>query len=97
MPRGDGFLPKKKGADMSKRLPVPPELEQLIEKREAEEDRRRRERRGDDDQRTSDEGPLGAIESAESLDDVPLDDRRSGEDRRQQPDRRGRQRRKSDS
>ena len=62
---------------MSEPLPVPPELQHLIEKREAEEDRRLRERRAGDDQRALDAGPLGAIESAESLDDVPLEDRRS--------------------
>jgi len=81
---------------MSERLPVPPELEHLIEKREAEEDRRQIERRNGVDQRTSDVGPLGAIESAESLDDVPLDDRRSAEERRQQSDRRMQPRRESD-
>jgi hypothetical protein len=82
---------------MSKRLPVPPELEHLIEKREAEKERRRLERRGKDDQRKVDVGPLGALESAESLDDVSFDDRRSGDERREQSGRRKRRRRKSDS
>ncbi len=81
---------------MSEPLPVPPELQHLIEKREAEEDRRLRERRAGDDQRALDAGPLGAIESAESLADVPLEDRRSGEERRRQADRREQQRRESD-
>jgi hypothetical protein len=81
---------------MSKRLPVPPELEHLIEKREAEEDRRRLERRSGDDQRKIDVGPLGALESAESLDDVPLEDRRSDNERRQPANQRTRRRRKSD-
>ncbi len=56
-------------------LPVPPELLYLIEKRKADE-RRRAERR------TVDLGPLGSIESAEDLDDLTLEERRSGEERR---------------
>lgn len=82
---------------MSDRLPVPPELEHLIEKRENEQDRRRAEERDSEDRRSADLGPLGAIESAESLDDIPHGERRSDEDRRQRKDRRGRQRRDSDS
>jgi hypothetical protein len=41
-------------------------------------------------------GPLGALESAESLDDVPLEDRRSDNERRQPANQRTRRRRKSD-
>ncbi len=81
---------------MSEQLPLPPELQHLIEKREAEEDRRRRERRAVADQRSVDVGPLGAIESAESIEDIPLGERRSSEERRQQPDRRSCKRRQSD-
>ena len=62
---------------MGKRLPIPPELEHLVEKRERETDRR------SDNQRKDDLGPLGAIESTGQLDDVPTTDRRRGTDRRQ--------------
>jgi hypothetical protein len=79
---------------MSKRLPVPPELEHLIEKREQEKDRRVGDERSKSDRRNADLGPLGAIESAADIDDVPTADRRSGEPRRQQKDRRKKQRRK---
>lgn len=61
---------------MAKRLSVPPELEHLIEKREAEEERRK------GDRREVDLGPLGAIESARDLEDLPTEDRRKGKDRR---------------
>jgi len=84
---------------MKERLPVPPELEHLIEKREHEEDRRQQEQRGDQDQRQVELGPLGAIESAKDLDDVPTEERRGGEERRSGKDRRKRKqpRRESDS
>jgi hypothetical protein len=83
---------------MGKRLPVPPELEYLIEKREAEKDRRRREERGKADRRGDDNvGPLGAIESADTIEDVPAEERRSNQDRRKKSDRRGGRRRKSES
>ena len=80
---------------MSKHIPVPPELEHLIEKRESEEDRRQREQRGGDDQRSVDLGPIGAIESAKNLDEVPSEERRADTDRRAGKDRRRRRRRKS--
>lgn len=80
---------------MGDRLPVPPELQHLIEKREQEE-RRRGDHRSGKDQRTVDLGPLGAIESAEKLDDVPVDDRRRGDDRRREKERRNKLRRKKD-
>ena len=73
---------------MNKRLPVPPELDHLIEKREKGADRRVRDQRSKADQRKDDLGPVGAIESAAGVEDVPTTDRRSGEDRRQKKDRR---------
>jgi hypothetical protein len=82
---------------MSERLPVPPDLEHLIEKRESDEDRRQSEQRSGKDQRNIDLGPLGAIESAKSLDEVPTDERRSGEERRKIKARRKRPRRESDA
>ena len=82
---------------MGKRLPVPPELEHLIEKRETDNDRRQREQRGDDRRADDDLGPLGAIESTSDLRDVPTDERRETEQRRQTKDRRGKRRRKGDS
>jgi len=81
---------------MSKRLPVPPELEHLIEKREAEEARRQSQRRRGLEPRQVDLGPLGAIESAKDLDDVPGEERRRGKERRQNDEQRKRRRRKSD-
>ena len=82
---------------MSKRLPVPPELEHLIEKRERDSDRRAGDQRSKSDQRNEDLGPVGAIESAADLDDVPTTDRRCGQDRRQGNDRRKKPRRNSGS
>jgi len=82
---------------MSKRLPVPPELEHLIEKRETESERRSSEHRGGQDRRSDDLGPLGAIESAKSLDQVPTEERRAHKERRQTKNRRRRSRRKADS
>jgi hypothetical protein len=79
---------------MDKRLPVPSELQHLIEKREQEEDRRKGDHRSGKDQRTVDLGPLGAIESASELDDVPSEDRRRGRVRRQGNERRKKRRRK---
>jgi hypothetical protein len=63
-------------------IPIPDELLHLIEKRKAAADRRRNMRRKEDI------GPLGAVLSAESMDDVPEKDRRSS-DRRYGKDRRG--------
>jgi hypothetical protein len=83
---------------MSKRIPVPPELEHLIEKREGEEDRRRADHRASTDRRGEDDlGPLGAIESTSDLGKLPTEDRRSESERRKKKDRRGRRRRKADS
>jgi hypothetical protein len=82
---------------MNERLPVPPELEHLIEKREQEVDRRKQQQRGDEDKRQIDLGPLGAIESADGLDEVPTEERRSGDERRGGNERRNRPRRETDS
>lgn len=82
---------------MSKRLPVPPGLEHLIEKRESNKDRRADEKRRSSERRNADLGPLGAIESADRLDDVPTEERRSGQQRRKKTDRRKKPRRKSGS
>jgi hypothetical protein len=82
---------------MGKRLQVPPELEHLIEKREAEEDRLRRDDRAGDDRRQEDVGPLGAIESAAQLDEVPTEERRGQSDRRKGDDRRRKSRRNGGS
>ncbi len=81
---------------MSERLPIPPDLEHLIEKREKPDPRGEEERRTDDDQRSADLGPLGALESAEHLDDIPTEDRRTGEERRDEPSRRQESRRDED-
>lgn len=82
---------------MSKRLPVPPELEHLIEKRDTDGDRRQREQRGGDRRDEDDLGPLGAIESTPDLRDMPTDERRAEGRRKQKKDRRGQGRRKADS
>ena len=64
-------------------IPIPPELSHLIEKRQRETDRRENGvRRQLQDRRKVDLGPLGAIESAESLEEVPTEDRRKISDRR---------------
>lgn len=81
---------------MGEQLPIPPELQHLIEKREQEEDRRRADHRSGKDQRSVDLGPLGAIESAKELDEVPSEDRRREKKRRQGNDRRKKGRRKKD-
>ena len=83
---------------MNEHLPIPPELQHLIEKREQEEDRRQKQQRSDQDQRQVDLGPLGAIESARDLDEVPTEERRSGQARWTGKERReGQPRRESDS
>jgi hypothetical protein len=79
---------------MGKRLPVPPELEFLIEKRENDNDRREREERGGDRRGDDDLGPLGAIESTRELRDLPTEERRTNEQRRKKKDRRRKSRRK---
>ena len=63
-------------------IPIPEELRHLIEKRERLDDRR------EDDRREDDIGPLGAVLSAETMDDVPDKDRRRSTDRRGGNDRR---------
>ena len=81
---------------MTNHLPVPPELQHLIEKRENE-DRRQSERRNDGDRRESDLGPVGCIESLEELDQLPLEDRRSDAQRREDAERRTEARREADT
>lgn len=63
-------------------IPIPEELRHLIEKRERMRDRR------EGDRRDEDIGPLGAVLSAETMDDVPDSDRRCPSDRRSDEDRR---------
>jgi hypothetical protein len=63
-------------------ISIPDELLHLIEKRKAAADRRR------DERREEDIGPLGAVLSAETMDDVPEKERRR-QDRRCGNDRRG--------
>ena len=64
---------------MSKRLPVPPELEILIEKREQEKDRRAQKRRAESgDAKSEPTAPKGQGGA----------DRRTSKDRRQKPRRR---------
>jgi hypothetical protein len=79
---------------MGKRLPVPPGLEHLIEKREEDKDRRAGNKRSSSERRKADLGPVGAIESATDIDDVPTEERRE-QQRRQNKDRRKKPRRKS--
>jgi hypothetical protein len=62
-------------------LPLPRELQHLIEKRECAE-RRKVSHAAAQDRRAADFGPLGAIESGADLEALPLEDRRSGRDRR---------------
>jgi len=80
---------------MTNELPVPPELQHLIEKREGKQ-RRASERREGDDRRESDQGPIGAIESVEDLLQLPLEDRRCAAERRQNSERRRSDRRITD-
>ena len=69
---------------MPNQLPIPPELQHLIEKRERAE-RRKKLRRTVAERRTCDLGPLGALESISDVDALPLDDRRSRRERRKTP------------
>jgi hypothetical protein len=64
-------------------LPIPEDLQHLIEKRNRKADRRKKDRREENI------GPLGAVLSAESMDDVPEKDRRRKKNRRYGKDRRG--------
>ena len=81
---------------MANRLPIPPELQHLIEKRERE-DSRAAERRSSEDRRESDLGPIGRIQSVEDLEDLTLEEERSGTERRKGRERRERGRRKADA
>ena len=78
---------------MSDHLPIPPELEHLIEKRQ-EEDRRKSGRRGQEDRRVVDLGP-GACRELKDGSEQPPRERRSGVERRQAGDRRKRARRQA--
>jgi hypothetical protein len=80
---------------MAKGLQVPPELEHLIEKREQETDRRQHKQRTGSDQRQVNLGPVGSISSAKDVEDVPMEERRAGGERRQTKDRRKKPRRKT--
>jgi len=66
------------------KLPVPPELEHLIEKRETS-DRRGSSRRKQGERREINLGPAGMLTSGAAEEDVPLDDRRTDEERRTGP------------
>ena len=76
------------------RLTVPPELQHLIEKREASE-RRAERRRAAADHRKLDLGPAGAAKSAEALIATGADERRPEKNRRAKTERRQTARRKS--
>jgi len=78
---------------MSNHLPVPSDLQHLIEKR-IEAERRKKRRRGGV-RRQVELGPLGALESTRGLDQVALEERRTSAERRKESDRRKRARRKS--
>jgi hypothetical protein len=82
---------------MSKRLEVPDELKHLIEKRVSDEDRRRRDDRAVGERRQEDLGPLGTIESAANLDDVPTEERRTNVERRKDGNSRRKNRRRNDT
>lgn len=75
---------------------LPPELRHLIEKRERA-DRRAAQRRHSAERREADLGPLGAANSVEDLQDLDFEDKRSGQERRQNGDRRKRSRRGRDN
>lgn len=81
---------------MTDQLPLPPELQRLIEKRE-DEDRRSAQRRSGQERREDDVGPLGRMQSPEDLQQLPLVDQRSGERRREDRDRRRQGRRDADA
>ena len=80
---------------MPNHLPIPPELQHLIEKRETD-DRRKEERRSGPERRACDLGPIGTVESLEDAPQPPATDRRSNQLQRQTRDRRNKARRKSD-
>lgn len=66
---------------MPNRLPVPPELLYLIEKRDTDQ-QESESRRSGEERRDCDLGPIGALESNPSLDELPTEERRSQDDRR---------------
>ena len=72
---------------MANRLPVPEELRHLIEKRNTDGDGTKGRRSGEE-RRDTDLGPIGALESGASLDELPTEDRRSRSDRRTTGERR---------
>jgi len=78
---------------VSNHLPIPSDLQHLIEKRTRTDRRKKRRRSGS--RRQVDLGPLGALESGGGLDQVDLEDRRVSAERRKVPERRKRARRKS--
>jgi len=78
---------------MPDELPVPPELDHLIEKRRGR-DRRCRQRRAARKRRQIDLGPLGSLESGAGLDSVVLEERRGPAERRKPAERRNRPRRR---
>lgn len=81
---------------MSELLPVPPELQHLIEKRENK-NRRKIRRRRNKDRRGIDLDVIGAIESIGDLEELPLEERRSGQQRRKIRERRKKARRQTDA
>jgi hypothetical protein len=82
---------------MSDKLPLPPELQHLIEKR-SDVVRRRKKRRTGAERRQCDLGPLGPIESAEGIAQAALEERRKPAQRRNKTaNRRKRPRRQGDA
>jgi len=79
-------------------LPVPSELEHLIEKRETDDRRKGDRRRSGQDRRQVDLGPAGGAGTcaAEEGQQAPATERRSGTERRSQHDRRRAARRTAD-
>jgi hypothetical protein len=73
---------------MGRLLPVPTDLQHLIEKRDSATDRRAQERRARGKRRSVDLGPLGSIESAKSLEEVSTEERRTAAERRKAKTRR---------
>jgi hypothetical protein len=80
---------------MPNELPLPPELQHLIEKRESQ-DRRAIDARQGDDRRSLDMGPAGALLSSAEIEQLPETDRRTEGERRKQTNRRRKPRRKAD-
>jgi len=78
---------------MGNQLPIPPELQHLIEKREGE-DPRQTKRRSDEDRRGAE--PTGDADSIKTPEEAPVDDRRSASMRREDRERREEARRQSD-